>query len=260
VVISPELRAAHERATTRFTSLVASMPPEARAVPGLTWNTLEVAAHVVSVLRGYRRSAEDGVPLWRTPTEGPAENQRLLDSTPEREPSELAAAVDIEAERFRAALDAVDGVIPMFGDIVADPEIAIGVNLGDVVIHGVDLSRALARDWRIDPADAVRVARGVYTIIPGFVDPDAARRLRATIGLTLRGGPSWGFTFDNGRLRVEEGRPARADCRILAAPVGLMLASYGRQSQARTLLSGAVLAYGRKPWLATRFSRAFIAP
>jgi hypothetical protein len=47
---------AHERATARFVDLVASLRAEPRPVPGLAWNTIEVAAHELSVFRGYQRA------------------------------------------------------------------------------------------------------------------------------------------------------------------------------------------------------------
>ncbi|MFO7590311.1 MAG: hypothetical protein R6X23_05360, partial [Acidimicrobiia bacterium] len=58
--------AAHARASARFSALVAALSAEPGPVPGLDWSTVEVGAHVLSLFRGYRRMAIDGVPLWPT--------------------------------------------------------------------------------------------------------------------------------------------------------------------------------------------------
>jgi hypothetical protein len=260
VVTSPALAEAHERAVTRFADLVSSMPAEPHSVPGLEWNTIEVAAHELSVLRGYQRAATTGEPLWQSPTAGPAENQRLLDQTLERTPAELTGALASAGQAMRESLETADGLVPAFGSVECTPDVILGVNLGDVLVHGLDLSRALGRKWVLDAADAIAVLDAVVEILPAFVDTNAASGLTATYAVTLRNGPSFGFMFDNGELTIERNRPAHADCRVLASPVGLLLTSYGRVPVWRTAITGQVLAYGRKPWLAFRFTGLFLAP
>lgn len=259
-MLSEDVLTAHEQASTRFVELVDAMPDDARAVPGLEWSTLEVAAHVLSVFRGYRRAATEGEPLWRDPLEGPAENQRLLDETPERNPTVLAREIDRAGRELRAVLAETGAPIRAFGDLAATPDVLLGVNLGDVLIHGLDISRGLGSRWALGARDAVTALRRVMEIVPSFVNREAARGLRATYGLTIRGGPSWGLTFDDATLTVRGGRPSRADCRLQASPVGFMLSSYGRRSQLRTALSGQIIAYGRKPWLAMRFNDLLVSP
>lgn len=236
------------------------MPPEPRPVPGLEWSTIEVAAHVLSVLRGYQRAVTTGESLWLSTTSGPEDNQRHIDETSERAPAELSSAIASEGQTMRATLDTASGAVPAFGHLACAPEIILGVNLGDVLVHGLDLSRALGRRWVIDAPDAVAVLRAVFEIVPDFVDPEAARGLTATYGLRLRGGPSFGFSFHDGILDVQQYRPAHADCRMLASPVALLLTSYGRVPVWRPALTGQIVAYGRKPWLAPRFNGLFLPP
>jgi hypothetical protein len=161
---------------------------------------------------------------------------------------------------MRDSLDQADGSVPAFGPVACAPEVIVGVNLGDVLVHGVDLSRALSRKWVVGAADATAVLTAVFDILPAFVDATAAGDFTATYALTLRKGPSFGFVFDNGALTIQRDRPAHAHCRLLASPVALLLSSYGRVPVWRTALTGQVLAYGRKPWLALRFNGLFLPP
>jgi hypothetical protein len=118
---------AHERASSRFADLVRSLPPEPRPVVGSEWSTVEVGAHVLSVFRGYTRAAAGIAPLWPS-LDGVAGNQRLLDETPERNPGELADAIDVAGEEMRAALRDSDAPIAAFGDVAVSGACILGIN------------------------------------------------------------------------------------------------------------------------------------
>jgi hypothetical protein len=249
---------AHERASSRFADLVRSLPPEPRPVVGSEWSTVEVGAHVLSVFRGYTRAAAGIAPLWPS-LDGVAGNQRLLDETPERNPGELADAIDVAGEEMRAALRDSDAPIAAFGDVAVSGPCILGINTADVLLHGLDLARTIGTSWPIDQRDAALGFEGLAETLPSFVKPESTG-FTATYGLHLRASSDWSLAFDRGALRVEPGRPERADCRISATPFGWMLAGYGRISPIRALLTGQVVAYGRKPWLAPRFTEQFDPP
>jgi hypothetical protein len=249
---------AHERVTARFAELVRSLSPEPRPVAGSKWSTVEVGAHVLSVFRGYTRAAAGIAPLWPD-LDGVAGNQRLLDETPERNPVDLADALEGAGEEMRAALR--DSVAPIvaFGDVTASAAAILGINIADVVLHGFDLACSTETAWPMEQRDAVLGFMGLAEVLPAFVKPEATDFV-ASYGLHLRRSSDWSLAFDRGTLRIEPGRPGRADCRISATPIGWMLAGYGRISPARALLTGQVIAYGRKPWLAPRFAKQFNPP
>ncbi len=258
---APDLDAnvdAHERASSRFAELVRTLPPEPRPVIGSDWSTVEVGAHVLSVFRGYTRAAAGGAPVWPS-LDGVTGNQRLLDETPERDPHELADAIEVAGADMRAALRDSDAPITVFGDVALSGTAILGLNTADVLLHGFDLARTIGSAWPIDQRDAVLGFEGLVDALPFFVKPESAG-FSATYGLRLRPSSDWSLTFDRGTLRIEPGRPAHADCRISATPVGWMLAGYGRISPARALVTGQVVAYGRKPWLAPRFAQQFDPP
>jgi len=249
---------AHRRASSRFADLVRTLPPEPRPVRGSEWTTVEVGAHVLSVFRGYTRAAAGVAPLWPS-LDGVAGNQRLLDETPERDPYELADAIDVAGGEMRTALRDADAPVPAFGDVALSGTAILGLNTADVLLHGFDLARTIGTAWPVEQRDAVLGFEGLADALPSFVKPESAG-FSASYGLHLRPSSDWSLTFDRGTLRIEPGRPARADCRISATPAGWMLAGYGRISPGRALLTGQVVAYGRKPWLAQRFAQQFDPP
>jgi hypothetical protein len=249
---------AHERASSRFADLVRSLPPEPQTVVGSEWSTVEVGAHVLSLFRGYTRAAAGIAPLWPS-LDGVAGNQRLLDETPERSPGELADALEVAGGEMRAAFADSDAPITVFGDLAASAAAILGINAADVLLHGLDLARTTGTAWAIDQRDAMLGFVSLVEILPAFVKPEVTG-FSATYGLHLRRNSDWMLAFDRGTLRIEPGRPERADCRISATPRGWMLAGYGRISPTRALLTGQVVPYGRKPWLAPRFGQQFNPP
>jgi hypothetical protein len=60
-----------------------------------------------------------------------------------------------------------------------------------------------------------------------------------------------------GAVSVERGRPHRADLHMSADPVVFLRNAYGLISDVRATLSGGVIVWGRRPWLAARFGRLF---
>jgi hypothetical protein len=91
-------------------------------------------------------------------------------------------------------------------------------------------------------------------VLPAAVDHNASQGFNATYELRLRGGVPLGMRFEEGDLTIDAGPVARADCRISAEPVAFLLLAYGRMKPWRYLLSGRLLAWGRRPWLASRFN------
>lgn len=244
----------HERAAERFTALIGSLGVGAVPLPGFEWTATEMGAHVLSLYRGYERAAIEHLPLWPS-TDSADGNQRLLDATPERDPAAIAAALPDAGAAMRSAFEVTSGPIVAFGEVAASPAAILAVNMADTLTHGYDISRALGAEWVIDADDAILAQRGLSEILPGFVRADST--LTATYGVTLRGGPTWTIRFENGEVTTDEVRPDRADCRINADPVAWILGNYGRISPVTAALTGKVIAYGRRPWIAPRLGDQF---
>jgi hypothetical protein len=133
-----------------------------------------------------------------------------------------------------------------------------GVLLGELLVHGLDLARTFHRPWTIGPDQAIAVTRGVLPSLPYVVPPAAVAQAAGVYHLHLRGGDHWAVLVSNGAVTVERSHPARADLHISAEPVTNLLVGYRRIPRWRAALTGRIVAWGRKPWLATRFATLLV--
>src|SRR5262249_32309954 len=129
------------------------------------------------------------------------------------------------------------------------------------LVHGWDVATALGQAWTIDPTDA-RLALGAFPeIMPLIVKDGGASHLTATYEMRIRGSQPYFLVFNDGLLTVSSERSGcRVDCHISAAPSPYLLVSAGRGSQWRPILTGQIVTYGRRPWLANKFKSIFGSP
>ncbi len=241
----------HARMTDRFADLLRTIEDGSTRVPRLTWSVAEVGAHVLSSLRGYRNGVIGGAPAWSATPHGQNENDALLGLAPERDPVTLAAAVSEAGQSFRDACRERTGeTLRWHGGVEAPWVGVVGASAGDIMVHGWDIATACGQPWPIAAADAgLYLASSVY-VTPFMVDTAKAAGFTATFEFKVRGGAATTFRFDHGSLTVSPGRPARADCRVVVEPVTYTLSVVmGRIPQWRPILTGKMLAYGRRPWL-----------
>jgi hypothetical protein len=76
----------------------------------------------------------------------------------------------------------------------------------------------------------------------------------------LRGQGTHRFDFDEGRLRMNPAGPFRPDVTISADPATLLLMLYRRVSLWPGILTGRLVAYGQRPWLALTLTSRFHRP
>jgi uncharacterized protein (TIGR03083 family) len=238
---------AHARATNAFAGLVRTMPIDPLPVRHLRWDTVDVAAHVLSVMRAYADMARGGAG-WRYIDDGVAENERLLAETPERRPGEIADAITRTGAEVRELYGAHPGdLVGWHAGTKAPVDAVLGVALAELLVHGWDIARALRRPWTITPGDATLAVVGALTVAPFFVSP-RADHVRVTYVVRLRTGPVLTAAFTHGTLTVTTGEE-RADCRITADPVTFLLVGTGRLGLWRAVLRRGVRVGGRRPWL-----------
>jgi hypothetical protein len=252
----PTALAAHEKVTGRFSSLLRTAPEGTRKVPHLTWNVGETGAHVLAGLRIYPDMLASTATGWESLSAGEAENARLLADIPEREPREIADAIDIAAPKFRDAFADYSGddLANWHAGLRIPAPAAVGMLVGDILVHGWDIATAIGGTWVIDPPDACLSFAATMPVIEHFVNEEAARGFSATYGIQLRGGPTFTLTFSDGRLTTDEGRPPHADCRMSVEPVANLLTTYGRVPVWRPAIRGSLIAYGRRPWLGLKLT------
>jgi hypothetical protein len=186
-----------------------------------------------------------------------AENQREVAAVSERDPGALGDLLEVEVA---ALLDVFgdDGEQPARYFTVDHTVAGVGaILLSELLLHGLDLARACGRSWPITRAQALACLGGILPAIVVAVDVDAAPKATGTYHLHLRGGEDWTVRVHEGAVSVERGRPRQADLHLSADPVMFLLNAYGLTSRTRALLSGSIICWGRRPWLALRFDRLF---
>jgi hypothetical protein len=140
--------------------------------------------------------------------------------------------------------------------------------LGELLMHGFDLSRVEGRSFEMQPGDAA-LAFGFFLDVlrfspssmwPYFLEKERAGNLDACIDLRMRGGRRDFIVFEAGGVHVEAPSDRRVDCHISIDPRLAMLTGFGRISTARAAVTGRVLAWGRRPLLAFRFANLIRNP
>ena len=126
--------------------------------------------------------------------------------------------------------------------------------LGDLLVHGLDIARALGRRWPIAREDALLVMGGVMAMAPGYVDRQRTAGLHVAYELRFRGGPRYQLTVDDATATVTP-PDGKADCWISADPVAFLLVGYGRAGHWGQAFRGKIVAGGRKPWLGPKFGK-----
>jgi uncharacterized protein (TIGR03083 family) len=140
-------------------------------------------------------------------------------------------------------------------------ETAIGLLVGERLVHGWDISRALGMPWPIERDHAAIAMAASIAVMPLIVDEAAARGMNAVFEMSLRGGGRYEIRFTDGTLVTSPATGAAdVDCRISGDPVALLLSGYGRIPQWRALVRGRVVARGRRPWMGLRLGRVLRSP
>jgi Mycothiol maleylpyruvate isomerase N-terminal domain len=233
-------------------------------VPGLAWTVAETAAHLVALLRqsaAFASGARDGAAERAAlPASGgmgermALGNARELDRLGERRipvlRQLLASSVDEYATLIAGRRDG-GPVETLFGP--EDPAAMTAALVGEQLVHGFDLARAVGGRWTIDPDAARLTLTGLTPFLPYMVDAEAIRQVGARIEVRIAGGPRFALVLDHGRAAVE---PADGHCDswIRAQPVPYLLMGYGRVNRWLPVLRGQVRAGGRRPWIAGRLA------
>jgi uncharacterized protein (TIGR03083 family) len=250
-------------ATERFCDLVGTLPDPAARVPGSAWTVREAVAHVVTVAPRYSKGARHQGEWVTDPRDLAALNDREIAALGEHPLGELAAMLRKDVDGLIAQIESYGRRLPRFrfhgGEVIA-ADVSIGILLGELLVHGWDVARVTGARWPITGPEVELVMRGLDPILPGWVDPRAAAGHTATYAVHVPGGSTHVLSFDDGHLSVGAVPGRRPDVHVGGAPGALLLVLYRRLSPWRAGMSGRVLAWGRRPWLAFGLAGRFCAP
>lgn len=269
-------REALAAAATRFSRLLLDCrTPDRRAIGA--WSVADTAAHVAIVGRiNAGLIAGDPAPLdepdldrgWQESSLGGFArlNALSLDRFPERTPEVVANTLLEEVDLLLARARDVDPrePRPWLGGSRLPAAAHVAHQLNEILIHGLDVARALEKPWEISAHDAALAfdlflmpmlggqSGRLLTGLGGGAPVILEFRSRHTTPVVLTSG--------HGRLRVERPDGRRPDARVLFHPTAMMLTVFRRISLRRAIATGKVRPLGLRPWAAVRYLRGMRSP
>jgi uncharacterized damage-inducible protein DinB len=189
-----ELRERIGHARERFDRLARTADPLARP-PGSNWTVQQVVAHVLTVAHRYRGMAHGReYPHADNPRDLDVINQRELEAVigPIPELADQLQALAVEMDSFFDAVTNEPATIPFPAGAMIDGITAQTNWLGELLLHGHDVARAVKSPWELHERDMLLVARGLMQCGPAYlragVSPDTdVCGVSVLWGATLRG-------------------------------------------------------------------------
>jgi uncharacterized protein (TIGR03083 family) len=260
--VLPAIDSIAERLTTLLSDVVDPALP-VPASPG--WSVQDVAAHLVTVAVRYSDGPEGGGTWTATWVELQALNDLQLEKVGGTSLEELSIQLGEELTMVASQIRGYGSAPPSFRFHGQEPiraDVALGALLGELVVHGRDIAKALHRPWPIDPHHVALIIEGINPILPGLVRPERVHGLNATFEIRLRGQATDRWVFRDGRLQINPSavEPKSVDVHISGDPATVLLLYYRREPQWKQIATGRMLAWGRKPWLALTLTSRFHPP
>jgi uncharacterized protein (TIGR03083 family) len=237
--------------------------------PGLTaighWKVRDVAAHIAGGAELYAqivRGTPSPAPTIEAVT---ALNDQIIGTIRDRDMPALADRVEAAVASLLTAADRRHGDpdVPWHAGLHLPLSSLLAVACGEYLVHGNDIARAAGMRWPV-PADWARtVFLGLLPVVPHYLDARRAQGWHARYDIRMRGERTARavFTVADGALAIQA--PAagqRADCSLSADPWAFLLVLYGRSGPLKPALTGQILAWGRRPWLALTLPSLFRKP
>jgi hypothetical protein len=257
-----ELRGRITEARDRFDRLVRSVDPLARP-SGSNWTVHQVVAHVLTVAHRYRDYARFGdYHRAADPADLIAINQAELEAA--------MAPIPVLADQLRALEQEIDGLfdrvqnepaaIPFHAGGAMDGVTAQTNWLGELLLHGEDVARAVKVPWALAERDMLLVARGVLQIGSAFLRSDVSPDTRLCVVFQSPGARPYVAHIHDGILEMRARRPDdRPDAVLRVPPSTLTQLLYQRIGPFAAVTRGLRIVGGRRPWVSLKMM-SYIEP
>ena len=257
--LAVELRAAVER----YAALARSAGDGARPLPGSAWTARDSVAHLATVAPRYSKFPHGTQRLAETPASLPALNAEEIQALGEQPVDELLTVLDDAVEAVIGQVEGYADQPPEYrfhGGELVGADVGLGILLGELLVHGWDLAKAMHRSWPITGQQASLIWSGVEPILQGWVQPEKSAGHQAAYQVHLSDSRPHVLCFTNGKLTTGLAPGRRIDCHVGGSPEAILLILYRRLSPWHATLTGHVLAWGRRPWLALSLADRFYLP
>ena len=249
-------------ALLRYAGQISSILREAPdpTVPAVgVWNIAETAAHL-ALSSPYFLQAVSGQAELEDVTDDATATAHVeaVAREPERDLGRLAQRI-VEGESAlvaHARRTRDDPPVTPFQGIRMPLSAVLGVELGELIVHGHDIARAARLPWPVRPADAALALAAVVQVLPLLLDAERAEHLRIRCQLHIRHGTAVVIVVADGALHLEPPSDRSVDCHLTVDPLTFLLLSFHRIGPTAPVLTGKVLPWGRRPWLASRLQSA----
>jgi uncharacterized protein (TIGR03083 family) len=256
--------AAIDEAAARLIAMVTSAPDTSMRVAATPeWTVAEAFAHVATVAPRYVRGAHHEGEWVRSAHDLADLNARQLTALADRDVGAVAQMLARSLAELATVIEGFGDDQPVFtfhGGQKVRADVALGILLGELVVHGDDIADALGRPWPVDPFHVELIVQGITPVLPGWLDPRRSRNHTARYEVRLRGFGVHRFAFDHGHLAMDPPGEFVPDVVISAQPAAFLFVVYKRISQWPGILTGRLTAWGRRPWLAFGFAGRFHRP
>ena len=257
-----ELRARIATARERFDLLLRTADPRAR-IPGGDWTVAQLGAHMVNVTHRYRQiiRGEDfrrAMSVTEMDVVNQAEMEALVAPVPELA-DQMQVVADEMDDWFDAHPDDPD-LVAFHGGAMISGLTAQTNWLGELVMHGSDVARAIKAPYVIDERDMLLVARGMMEYAHGFLRPDISPRTDVCVAFDIPDARPWVIHIHDGIAECRARTPAdRPDALMRTPASALTEVLYKRIGQLTAVRRGMLVVGGRRPWVALKLPSYFDA-
>jgi uncharacterized protein (TIGR03083 family) len=255
----PEVRERTSQALLRFDRLASDADPYARP-PHSEWTVQQVVSHVLTLARRYLQYAEGEYRLASHPHEVSLLNRTELEAAMAPIP-ELIDGLRAVAPRLNQLFDEVadEGRVLGFHCGALVDGITWQTNwLGELLLHGQDIARAVKAPWVIAERDMLLIARGLMQIGPAYVRASLAPGTDISVAILIPEAHPYLIHIHDG---VGEIRARRANDRpdaVLRLPASVLTQLlYQRIGAFTAARRGLRVVGGRRPWLAIKLQSYF---